>query len=152
MKQSTQPGQRFLGRPDDAYPGFVPGDSILSSTTRPKERSRAGRIWLVQAMSGALLLLFLSVHLIAQHLLVPGGLRDYASVVDYLRNPLALAAEIGLLASVIVHAVIGLRSTLIDVVGGTALRRISVALVAAGTVAFGYAIWLTLVVTTAAGI
>ena len=149
MTGPAQQGRRFLGRPDAAYPGYVPGESTDAPVARPAERSRAGRLWLVQAISGAMLIVFLGVHLVAQHLLVPGGLRDYASVVEYLRNPIALAAEMGLLASVIVHAVVGLRSTLVEVVGAVAVRRISAVLMVGGAGAFAYAIWLTLVVTSA---
>ena len=125
MTGPAQQGRRFLGRPDAAYPGFVPGESTDGPVARPAERSRAGRLWLVQAISGGMLIAFVGVHLVAQHLLVPSGLRDYASVVEYLRNPIALAAEIGLLASVLVHVVIGLRSTFVEVVGAVTLRRIS---------------------------
>jgi succinate dehydrogenase hydrophobic anchor subunit len=149
MSGPTQPEGRYLGRPAAAYPGFIPGDAIEGRTGRPTERSRSGSLWLVQAVSGALLIVFLGAHLVAQHLLVPGGLRDYASVVEYLRNPIALVAEVGLLASVIVHVIIGLRTTLVDVVGAPALRRISVGLSVAGVVAFAYAMWLTFVVISA---
>ena len=146
MTGQTQPNRRFLGRPDAAHPGFVPGEDIAFSPRRHVERLRAGRLWLVQALSGAMLVVLLGVHLVAQHVLAPGGLRDYSSVVDYLRNPIALLAELALLAAVIVHAVTGLRAAFVDVVGAVGLRRISIALVGAGTIAFGYAIWLTLVV------
>ena len=142
-----QPVRRFLGRPDRAYPGFVPDDAMpANARTRSQRRSRsaASRLWLIQALTGAMLVVFLGVHLVAQHLLAPGGLRDYEAVVAYLREPLALAAELGLLLSVIVHACVGLRSSLVDVVSdGARLRFASVAIATVGTIAAGYAIWLT---------
>lgn len=144
---SEQPARRFLGRPDQAYPGFVPdGAAPADARTRPRPRSRsaASRLWLIQALTGAFLIVFLGIHLIAQHLLAPGGLRDYEAVVAYLREPLALVAELGLLLSVIVHACVGMRSSLVDVVSdGARLRIASVAIGTAGTFAAVYAIWVT---------
>ena len=142
-----QPARRFLGRPDQAYPGFVPDDTMpVDARTRSQRRSRsvASRLWLIQALTGALLIGFLGVHLVAQHLLAPGGLRDYQAVVAYLREPIALAAELGLLLSVIVHACVGMRSSLVDVVtDATRLRIASVAIATVGAFAAVYAIWVT---------
>lgn len=139
--------RRFLGRPDDAYPGVVPDAGTTSDVSRraePRRRSTASRLWLVQALSGGALLLFLGIHLVAQHLLAPGGLRDYAAVVAYLREPLALAAELGLLVSVIVHACVGVRSSLVEVLHDpTWLRITSIVIALVGVLAGGYAIWLT---------
>jgi succinate dehydrogenase hydrophobic anchor subunit len=104
-------------------------------------------LWLVQALTGAFLLIFLGVHLVAQHLFAPGGLRDYAAVIAYLREPIALVAEMGLLVSVIVHACAGLRASLVEVVPNAAhLRVASVVIAVAGALAGAYAIWLTLTV------
>jgi succinate dehydrogenase hydrophobic anchor subunit len=138
--------RRFLGRPDAAYPGFVP-DEPARPRTVPRSRSGASRLWLVQAFTGALLLIFLGVHLVAQHLLAPGGLRDYSEVVAYLREPLALAAELGLLVSVIVHACAGMRASLVDMLPDPAhLRMASIGIALVGLLATGYAIWLTFTV------
>ena len=90
---------------------------------------------------------FLGGHLVAQHFLAPGGLRDYEAVVAYLREPLALAAELGLLLSVIVHACVGVRSSLVDVVSdGTRLRMASVGIATLGTLVGVYALWVTVTV------
>jgi succinate dehydrogenase hydrophobic anchor subunit len=149
---SSQPERRFLGRPDQAYPGFVPGgttpadrpDADARARPRPRSRSAASRLWLIQALTGTFLIAFLGVHLVAQHFLAPGGLRDYEAVVAYLREPLALAAELGLLLSVIVHACVGMRSAMVDVVSdGTRLRLASVAIGAVGTLVAVYALWVT---------
>jgi succinate dehydrogenase hydrophobic anchor subunit len=149
---SPQPARPFLGRPDEAYPGFVPDETPAAghpvvderASMRPRSRSTASRLWLIQALTGAFLLGFLGIHLVAQHLLAPGGLRDYEAVVAYLREPLALAAELGLLLSVIVHACVGVRSSLVDVVPDrTRLRLASVAIAAVGTFGAVYAIWVT---------
>jgi succinate dehydrogenase hydrophobic anchor subunit len=138
--------RHFLGRPDGAYPGFVP-DEPTRPRTAPRTRSGASRLWLVQAVTGALLLIFLGVHLVAQHLLAPGGLRDYSGVVAYLREPLALTAELGLLLSVIVHASAGMRASLVEMLPNPAhLRVASIGIALVGLLAAGYAIWLTFTV------
>ena len=87
--------------------------------------------------------MFLGVHLVAQHLLVPEGLRDHANVIAYLREPVALISEIGLLASVIVHACLGMRASLVDVVGQKTLHRASIVIALVGAAAFVYGLWLT---------
>lgn len=136
--------RRFLGRPEGAEPGYLPAPFERPATAyRPRVRS--GLLWMVQAIAGGLLVVFLGVHLVAQHLLVPGGLRSYADVAAYLREPIALVAEIGLLASVLVHASLGLRSALVDVVRSPrTLARITWLIGGVAVVIFGYAIWLTL--------
>ena len=156
MTRPPPAAPRFVGRPEHAYPGFVPGDTlpdVPSETGRrplPRARSGASRLWLVQAVTGAFLLVFLGIHLVAQHLLAPGGLRDYEAVVAYLREPVALAAELGLLVSVIVHACAGMRASLIDVLPNPVHLRIASAVVAlVGALAGGYAIWLTFLVISA---
>lgn len=142
------PVRRFPGRPDAAPPGFVPGAERLEPTIEElRAPTRAGTWWLVKAASGVLLVVFLGMHLVAQHFLVPGGLRDFASVVSYLRNPIALVAELGLLAAVVTHAALGVRAVLVDVLpSAVAVRRASWVLGGAAIAAFAYGIGLTLAV------
>jgi len=151
MSEQVQPGRRFLGRPDAVEPGYVPpaSDTSPGAGVRAGGRSRAGRLWLVQAVTGALLVGVLAVHLVAQHFLAPGGLRDYANVVEYLRQPLAAVIEVMLLGSVIVHACLGIRASLVDVLGEAALRRVSLGLAFAGIVAIAYGLWLITALLTA---
>ncbi len=135
--------RRFLGRPEGVRPGYVPAP-LDRPVSVPRPRVRTGRLWLVQAIAGGLLVVFLGVHLVAQHFLVPGGLRSFDDVVAYLRQPIALVAEIGLLASVLVHAGLGFRATLVDVIRDPArLRRATWIIAAIGVGIFAYAIWLT---------
>jgi len=148
VSDQAQSPRPFLGRPRTAYPGYVP-PPIAGAPAASRQRSRAGRLWLVQALTGAALVVALGVHLVAQHFLAPGGLRDYANVVDYLRQPLAAVIEVMLLGSVVVHACLGLRSSLVDVLGEAALRRVSMGLAFAGIVAIGYGLWLISALLTA---
>jgi succinate dehydrogenase hydrophobic anchor subunit len=143
MSGSPAPARHFPGRPDDIAPGYVPGDGDLPFD-ETRSRSRAGALWLAKAASGVLLIGFLGLHLVAQHFLVEGGLRTYADVVAYLRQPLALVAEIGLLASVIVHAALGVRAILVELLpSDRALRRASWVVAAVAVAAFAYGIGLT---------
>lgn len=145
MSGSSVP-RRFPGRPEGLRPGYVPAP-LDHPVSIPAPRVRTGRLWLVQAVAGGLLVVFLGVHLVAQHFLIPGGLRSYEDVVAYLRQPIALIAEIGLLASVLVHAGLGFRASLVDVIRDPArLRRASWVIAAIGAGIFAYAIWLTLVI------
>lgn len=60
------------------------------------------------------MLVLVTVHMIANHFLAPGGLRAYAEVVAYVRNPLVFAIEVAFLLTVTVHALLGVRSVLVD--------------------------------------
>ncbi len=78
------------------------------------DRQRAGWLWGLQALSGLLLLLLLGSHMVAQHFLVKGGLRTYADVVAYLRNPWVRLWEALFLLVVTLHAMLGLRAIALD--------------------------------------
>ena len=149
MSRTPVPARHFPGRPDGVGPGYVPLDDRVSFDTT-RTRTRAGTLWLVKAVSGVLLIGFLGLHLVAQHFLVEGGLRSYGDVVAYLRQPLALVAEIGLLASVIVHAALGIRAILVELLpGDRLLRRASWIIGGIAFAAFGYGIGLTAMVVSA---
>jgi succinate dehydrogenase / fumarate reductase membrane anchor subunit len=145
MSGQPLPTRRFAGRPAGALPGYVPSADIPTDDRRAS--SRAGSLWLVKAVTGVLLVVFLGSHLVLQHFLVEGGLRDYAAVVAYLRNPVALLAELGLLVTVIVHAALGVRAVLVDMLPSErALRRASWVIGVVSVVSLVYGIGLTLVV------
>ena len=150
MSRTPVPARSFPGRPEDVAPGYVPVDDRVPFEVA-RARTRAGTLWLVKAVSGVLLIGFLGLHLVAQHFLVEGGLRSYADVVAYLRQPLALIAEIGLLASVLVHAALGVRAILVEILPSEgALRRASWVIAGIAGAAFGYGIGLTAIVVSAA--
>jgi succinate dehydrogenase hydrophobic anchor subunit len=144
MSAFQRPLRRYLGRPESIAPGYVPGEPAVSFDAA-RAADRSGLLWLVKAISGGLLVVFLGVHLVAQHLLVPGGLRDFASVVEYLRQPLALATETLLVATVLVHAAIAVRTFAGELVHNRgALRVVSYAIVLGAVATFGYTVWLTI--------
>ena len=70
--------------------------------------------------------------------------RDFDSVVEYLHQPAALLAEMGLVVSVIVHASVAVRSFLVELIHDRRVLRYLdyvIAAVAIGT--FGYTVWIT---------
>jgi len=103
------------------------------------------RVWLFQSISGGLLVVLGGTHLVAQHLLAPTGLRTYEYVVSYLRQPAAFALETAFLATVVVHALLGVRSIALDLGPGARWqRRLDLGLVALGLAMVCYAVALTL--------
>jgi succinate dehydrogenase hydrophobic anchor subunit len=88
------------------------------------------------------LIVLLGVHIVAQHFVVKGGLRDYAQVVSYLSDPLVLAVESLFVVVLIWHAMLGLRAILLDL--GFSRRTeavISRGVVALGLATAGYSFW-----------
>ena len=143
MSAIERPRRHYLGRPNSIAPGHVPDEPRVSFETA-RAADRSGLLWLVKAVTGALLIFFLGLHLIAQHLLVPEGLRDFASVVDYLKQPFALATETLLVATVLVHVAIATRTFAAELVrGARALRVVTLVIAVVAVATFGYTIWLT---------
>jgi succinate dehydrogenase hydrophobic anchor subunit len=104
----------------------------------------AGLGWLVQAGSGLLLVVLLCLHMIANHFVVPGGLRTYADVVRYLSNPVIVILEMMLLVAVTGHAALGVRAILFDLgLSRRAGRNVNLVLGALSIVAVAYGAWLT---------
>ncbi|WP_263730036.1 hypothetical protein [Cellulomonas sp. SG140] len=125
-----------------------------SGPAQPVDRPRAdgepgrrggGWGWILQVVTGAALLVLVVVHLVAQHFVVsaPGGLRDRASVLVYLGNPVIVVIESLFMLTVTWHALLGVRSILFDLVlGPRARRRVTVGLTALGVVTLGYGFWM----------
>ena len=143
MSTVQRPTRRYLGRPDTFAPGHVPGQPRATfDATRAADRS--GLLWLIKAISGGLLIVFLGVHLVAQHLLAPGGLRDFASVVDYFHQPIALVTETLLVMTVLVHVATACGpSRPSSIRDRRALRVVSYLIVLVGVGTFAYTVWLT---------
>lgn len=101
-------------------------------------------MWIWQAITGALLLILLGVHMVAQHFMVPTGLRFYPDVVAYLSNPWIFALETVFLGVVITHALMGVRSIILDLAisekADLLLKRV---LVVVGVVLFIYGVYVT---------
>ena len=75
---------------------------------------KASSGWLWQVFTGVGLVFLLGLHFIANHFIAKGGLRDFADVVSYLRNPIILVLEVLFLIVVTVHAMLGVRAIATD--------------------------------------
>ncbi|MGD0574889.1 MAG: hypothetical protein ABSB61_05905 [Anaerolineales bacterium] len=101
--------------------------------------------WILQAITGVLLIPLVGLHWVAQHFLAVGGLRDFAQVVDYLRTPPVFALETAFLVVVTTHALLGVRAVILDLGPSPRTLRLSdLALVLVGIGAVGYGLALTL--------
>ncbi len=113
-----------------------------------ERRSIESWSWFWQAITGIGLVVLVGLHMIAHHFVVKEGIRDYADVVDYLRNPIIVVSEFLLLVVVTSHALLGVRAILFDLgLRDRAERWIDRALGALGVLTVGYGMWLTWVIT-----
>jgi succinate dehydrogenase hydrophobic anchor subunit len=120
-------------------PGTRTWRARATSSARPRDWS-----FVLQAVTGAAVIVLVTVHMIANHFVVPGGLRDFAAVVAYLATPGMVVLELAFLVSVTSHALLGVRAILLDLgLHPRWERRITVALTALGIVTVGYGLWLT---------
>ncbi len=98
--------------------------------------------WVGQAVSGVLLFFLLGLHLYANHFMAH-GLLTYADVVAYLANPLILTLEVLFLATVIYHALAGVRALALDWgLSSPQARTLTRFLVLLGVALFVYGVWL----------
>lgn len=86
---------------------------IIMQENNVKE-SKSSLLYGAQVISGILLVLLLGLHIIAQHFVVSGGLRDYQQVLQYVSNPILSIIEILFVIVVTFHAMVGIRSILLD--------------------------------------
>jgi succinate dehydrogenase hydrophobic anchor subunit len=105
---------------------------------------KASSTWYWQLFTGIALVLLLGLHFIANHFIAKGGIRDYADVVSYLRNPLILVWEVLFLIVVATHAMLGVRAIVLDFgISAQAEKRLSQVLTAIGVLTVAYGLWLT---------
>ena len=121
----------------------IASDKIAKSkTARPDS---AATIWIIQAVSGLLLILLLGLHMIAHHYVVEGGLRTYQDVVDYISNPVVFVLEVLFLIVVTPHAMLGLQGIIMDLGPSDSAKRTIVWVFRILTIlVLAYGIWLAL--------
>lgn len=101
-------------------------------------------LWLLKLGTGFLVVFLIGLHLVANHLVAEGGLMSYAEVAAYLRSPGIAVLEVAFLVIVVTHALLGLRSVLLDLrPAGQTLAWIDRGLVLLGAVSILYGVWLT---------
>lgn len=103
--------------------------------------------WILQAASGTLLVVLLTAHIVAQHFFGKEGVLAYQEVIAYLRNPVVFTLETAFAASVLFHALAGIRAILLDLdLSREQEHRVNVGLTVLGVVMFLYGLVLTLLV------
>ena len=108
--------------------------------------------WILQAITGVLVIVLISVHMIFQHFVAAGGLRTYADVVAYIRSPFFLGWEILFLIIVTWHALLGVRAIALDFGLKRSIERAfnwGLTVVGVGTIFYG--LWLTFTIISRAG-
>ncbi len=108
----------------------------------------ASRPWRWTAGSGLALIVLATLHIVAQHFVVsgPGGLRTYHEVLQYISSPVIFVLECGFLLAVTVHAMLGLRSILLDLdLRARTRRHLDKILWTLGTLTVGYGLILLIV-------
>jgi succinate dehydrogenase hydrophobic anchor subunit len=104
--------------------------------------------WLWQAFTGVGLIILLAIHMIAQHFVAEGGIRDFAGVVELLSNPIIVLLELLFLVTVTAHALLGVRAILFDLgLSAQAETIVSRVLLVAGILTVAYGMWLTWTIT-----
>ncbi len=119
----------------------------MNNSISPPKSGQNTKLWFLKMVTGLVIVLVLSVHLIVNHYLPEGGLMRYEDVIAYFSNPLVVLMEIIFLVTVVPHALIGVRSIILDLnpsKGST--RLINWILVLVGTTVIIYGIWLALTV------
>ena len=121
-----------------------PARSTWKPSTGPRARDWS---WIWQAVSGVLVLGLVTLHMVANHFVVPEGLRNFAEVLDYLSNPLIVVLEVAFLLVVTWHGLLGLRAVILDFGFSPATERlITRVLIVVGALTVGYGLWLTTVI------
>ena len=115
----------------------------FTEATRWRRRPRPTFAWVAQVVSGVLLLVLLTVHMVAQHFVVEGGLRTYADVVGWIRNPVVFAIDALLLVCVTWHGIAGVHAVLLDLgLRGRTERIVAQVLLGVAVVTIMYGLWL----------
>jgi succinate dehydrogenase / fumarate reductase membrane anchor subunit len=122
-----------------------------SPVDRPAAGSRSIPAFVGQFISGIALIVLLGLHMIAQHFIVPTGLRYYEDVIEWLRNPVMIVVEVAFLVFVTYHALLGVRAILFDFgFSERTERRVTGVLWVVGIVTIGYGVALFAAILNAA--
>ena len=98
-------------------------------------------------MTGLLVVIIILVHIVVNHLVVQGGLLNYAQVIAYVATPGIALLETCFLVIVVAHSLIGARGILLDLNPGPGLVKIlDIFLVILGSAAVFYGVWLMQVI------
>jgi succinate dehydrogenase / fumarate reductase membrane anchor subunit len=119
---------------------------MIQSTSGPKT-GETFWLWFLKIITGLFIILLLLIHFVVNHFVAEGGLLTYADVVAYYRIPIIPIMEIAFLIIVVSHALIGLRSIILDLrPSRQTLTAINWLFVVIGIVSVVYGIWLIQVI------
>lgn len=119
---------------------------MLDTPSVPKPREGAG-LWLYKIVAGVFIVVLLGVHFVVNHLVAPEGLLTYQEVVRYYTHPIVPIMEIIFLAFVVSHALVGLRSILLDLnPSDKILKIVDRVFIVAGIGFIVYGTWLILLI------
>lgn len=122
----------------------------MNTSNRFERRQPPSWGWFWQAATGLGLIILLALHMIANHFVAEGGIRDFAGVVEYLRNPIIIVLEVLFLITVTSHALLGVRAILFDLgLSERAEKRVTGLLTVIGVLTVAYGLWLTWTITRA---
>jgi len=100
-------------------------------------------LWLFKILTGVLVVLILAVHLIVQHLVNPDGLLTFEQVVQWVSTPWVALMEGTFVVLVITHALLGVRSVILDLHPSQGfLRILDLVFIVLGIVGIVYGFWL----------
>ena len=117
---------------------------MIGNTSRPKNNEGVG-LWLLKIAAGLLVFVVLGIHFVINHAVAPGGLLTYQDVIQYYNVPIVPVMEIIFLIVVVTHALLGVRSILLDLSLVQKIRRIVDGLfLALGAFAIIYGAWLVI--------
>jgi succinate dehydrogenase hydrophobic anchor subunit len=115
----------------------------VSARVAPNAQVPRSRTWRWTALTGAALLVLVTIHMVAHHFVVEdiGGLRSYDDVISYISTPVIFVIEGVFLVVVTIHAMLGLRSVLFDLGLGESRRLLvdrGLLVLGVLTVAYGF--------------
>jgi succinate dehydrogenase hydrophobic anchor subunit len=115
----------------------------------PIKNHETALLWFIKVLAGGFIFIFLVIHFIVNHLVAPGGLLTYQDIVKYYQNPGVLIMEGFFLTFILVHALLGLRSIILDMHPAPDLVKIlDVGLPFLGCATIIYGIWLLITVSS----
>ncbi len=117
---------------------------MIGNTSRPKNNEGVG-LWLIKIAAGLLVFVVLGIHFVINHAVAPGGLLTYQDVIQYYKVPIVPVMEIIFLVVVVTHALLGVRSILLDLSLVQKIRRVVDGFfLALGAFAIIYGAWLVI--------
>ncbi len=121
---------------------------MLETSTSPK-KGETTWLWLAKIITGFLIIILLIIHFIVNHFIGQHGLLTYGDVIAYYRIPIIPIMEVAFLAFVVSHALIGLRSIILDLRPSAGLLTIVnwvFTIIGVGAVIYG--VWLIQAIVT----